>query len=259
MYYILDLLSYKMSQPVAFSHINESWFQYLATLLWLVFMVYAFIKYKGINEDKLTRIIFSVGLLILTFELYKQIVFTYDAMSFQWYAFPFQFCSTPMYTMVIQRFTRGRIKTALWTYLQTYGFFAGVAVMLYPISVFHPIIGINIQTMVHHGGMAYIGFLLILIHRPSIKAFMDGTIVFICVTILAVIMNSLFNLSGNPSTFNMFFLNPKFDSHIPVISLFQDHVSWITYDLIFLLGFIFIGYIMLMFNYAWHKKALKIV
>lgn len=255
---LLELLSAEMSKPLAFGSFAEAWFQYLATVLWLALMVYAFVKHKSLNETRLTHTLFILGWFILGFELYKQVVFTFEAKSYQWYAFPFQFCSVPMYVMIVQRYTHGRLKTALWTFLQTYGLFSGAAVMFYPVSVYTSMIGINIQTMVHHGGLAYAGLLILLNHKISFKAYLDASIVLTGVTILAVLMNTVFNLTGNLASFNMFFLNPRFDSHIPVISLFQDHVSSLSYTVIFILGFMLVGYLMFGLGSAWHKESVEL-
>ena len=254
---LLDFLSTEMTRPIAYNNIESSWFQYLTLIVWLSLMVYAFLLSKRYHEEKATKAIFYVGLIILGFEVYKQVVFTYEATSYQWYAFPFQFCSTPMYIMIIQRFTCGRTKKALWMYLQTYGFFAGVAVMFYPVAVFHKMIGINIQTMVHHGAMAVVGFYLLLHAKPKIQNFLDASVIFLMLTMIAVIMNGIFNLFNHSASFNMFFLNPKFQSHIPVISLFQAHVSSSLYIVIFMVGFSLIGFIMYLISDMWHK-SLKI-
>ena len=251
---LLDFLATEMTRPIAYQGLESSWFQYLTLLVWLSLIVYTWYLSKHYHEEKATKAIFYVGLILLAFEIYKQVVFTYEAASFQWYAFPFQFCSTPMYIMIIQRFTRGRTKKALWMYLQTYGFFAGVAVMFYPVAVFHKMIGINIQTMVHHGAMSLVGFYLVLHAKPKIQNFLDASFIFLMLTMIAVIMNGSFNLFNHSASFNMFFLNPKFQSHIPVISLFQAHVSSSIYIVIFIVGFSCIGYFMYLMSNLWHKS-----
>ena len=47
------------------------------------------------------KIILISGFIMLIFEIYKQVIFTYQVGHYQWYAFPFQFCSTPMYLYII--------------------------------------------------------------------------------------------------------------------------------------------------------------
>ncbi|MCK7485244.1 MAG: hypothetical protein MZU97_06565 [Bacillus subtilis] len=64
-----------------------------------------------------------------------------------------------MYVALFAGLTKNKkIQQALINFLQgPTGMFAGLAVMLYPNDVFITTIGINIQTMVHHGAMMVVG------------------------------------------------------------------------------------------------------
>ena len=111
---------------------------------------------------RLFSIITSVACLLL--EVYKQIVFTFTVedgkivAEYIWHAFPWQFCSTPMYVGLLAGLTKpGKVHDALCAYLATFAVFAGTAVMLYPGDGFTPLTGINIQTIICHGSMVVIG------------------------------------------------------------------------------------------------------
>ena len=78
------------------------------------------------------------ALVVILLEIYKQINYTFSyegaiTFDYQWYAFPFQFCSTPMYVgLLVGLFRKGKIHDALCAYLATYAVFAGLCVMIYP-------------------------------------------------------------------------------------------------------------------------------
>lgn len=65
-------------------------------ILFIILIIIA--KGIKINKEKTVKIILIVfSTLMLLFEIIKQGLFTHVESAYQWYAFPFQFCSTPMY------------------------------------------------------------------------------------------------------------------------------------------------------------------
>ena len=114
------------------------------------------------------RFLLVESLLITVLEIYKQINFSFHVdgiqilFDYQWYAFPFQFCSTPMYIGLLAAVVRSKsLHMRLCSYLATYALFAGICVMAYPSTVFIDTVGINIQTMIWHGSMITVGIVLL--------------------------------------------------------------------------------------------------
>ena len=64
---------------------------------------------------------------------------------------------------------KGKVQDSLFAFLGTYALFAGLAVMLYPNDVFTTTIGINIQTMVHHGLMLVGGVYILASGRAKLE------------------------------------------------------------------------------------------
>jgi hypothetical protein len=255
MTFIFEFLNLQMERPSLYQGLLESWFQYVSLIVLLVMMFYVYQQSKkdGFQVDRTLKFIAFV---MIGFEIYKQILFTYtNGWTYQWYAFPFQFCSTPMYIGLLAAYSKRPIlKQGSYLFLSTYGFFAGLAVMLYPVSVYTTSVGINIQTMVHHGSMVIMGLIVMFNIKPSKKLFIDGMYVFGIVTIIAIILNEVHALLELPGTFNMFFINPRFSSEIPVLSLFQPIVPGVIYMVIFMIGFSLIALIFLQLHRLIYKK-----
>ena len=255
MTFIFEFLNLQMERPSLYQGLVESWFQYvsLVVLLFMMFYVYQRSKIGGFQVDRTLKFIAFV---MIGFEIYKQVLFTYtNGWTYQWYAFPFQLCSTPMYIGLLAAYSKHPvIKQGSYLFLSTYGFFAGLAVMLYPVSVYTTSVGINIQTMVHHGSMVIMGLIVMFNIKPSKKHFIDGMYVFGIVTIIAIILNEVHALLELPGTFNMFFINPRFSSEIPVLSLFQPIVPGVIYMVIFMIGFSLIALIFLQLHRLIYKK-----
>lgn len=223
-------------------------------------------KYKKPTDSFVRKLVLFTAILSILLEVYKQVNFTfsYDGQAitgdFQWYAFPFQFCSTPMYVGLLAGIVKkGKVQNALYTYLATYALFGGLVVMVYPAQVFVPTIGINIQTMICHGAMLTVGIYLLysgyirLEHITILKAIP----VFLCLVAMAVVMNEIAYASGllETETFNMFFISPHCEPSLPVYSTVQGIVPYPWCMIIYVLIFTLAAYLMLLIAILTGKKA----
>ena len=206
--------------------------------------------------DRQRKVILVTSIVVILLEIYKQINYSFSyedgiRFGYQRYAFPMQFCSTPMYVGLLAGLTKkGKIHNALCAYLTTFSVFAGAAVMFYPGDVFIETIGINIQTMVCHGSMIFLGIYLLatgyvkLEHKTVLKALP----VFVFFLVLAMILNewAFQNCIAANNGFNMFYISPHCDPHLPVYSSVQQMVPYPWSLVIYILGFTGAAYIMLL-------------
>ncbi len=242
---IVYFLSAEMEKPPLFG----AW-HLISLALALALAAFMVWKFKDCDDKALRRIFLIFWLVMLAFEVYKQIVFSMKSdgvtatWHFQWYAFPFQFCSTPLYLLPILAFAKeGKVRNAVVAYMATFSLFAGLAVMIYPGDVFIGIIGINIQTMVHHGLQVVIGIFLVAHNRHHLnkRFFAWCMIVFSALASLAlvlnVVMHHVFIANAMDESFNMFYISPYYDCTLPVLSSIYPHVPYPVFLLIYVLGF----------------------
>ena len=200
------------------------------------------------GESYIRRFLLISSVLVIALEIYKQINFGFDyeggivTFDYAWYAFPFQFCSTPMYIGLLAALIKNDgIHKRLCAYLASYSLFAGVSVMLYPSSVFISTIGINIQTMICHGLMVSIGMVLIGTGyvKAELKTIAKACSIFIVLVVCAMGMNELAHVTGllETDTFNMFFISPYCDPELPVYSLVQEVLPFPLTVVIYIAGF----------------------
>ena len=222
--------------------------------------------HKKKPADREWKITLAVAITVIVLEVYKQINYSFsygDGISFyyQWYAFPFQFCSTPMYVgLLAGLLKKGKVADALYAYLATFSVFAGVCVMIYPGDVFVDTIGINIQTMICHGSMIVVGVYLLYTGRVKLehKTVLKGAAVYaVCVT-MAVVMNEIAYVSGllEEHTFNMFFISPHCDPSLPVYSLVQGVVPFPWCLVIYIAAFTLASWIILLIAMGIKKLAI---
>lgn len=251
---ILRFLDTQMEEPGCYGWYHLLW---LAIVIGLT--VFLCVRCKDHSEKTVRSVVFLTAVAVAVLEIYKQINYTFgdgsSAPSYQWYAFPWQFCSTPMYIgLLTGLFRKGKIHDALCAYLATFSVFAGVCVMIYPGDVFVETAGINFQTMVCHGSMIVIGAYLLatghvkLEHKTVLKAIP----VFACTVLVAMILNEAAYASGllEEHTFNMFFISPYCDPSLPVYSQVQAVIPYPWSLVVYIAGFSLAAYLMLLIPMA---------
>ena len=161
----------------------------------------AVIYRKKISSALLWRIILIFGCVMAVLEIYKQLIITYnptnDTWVYEWYAFPFQFCSTPTYITLLAflfyKLDCKKIYNAMLGFLATYSLIAGfMVVFIGTQNVLCPYIGINVQTMVHHGLMVVLGVIILVTRSVKFdkKTFVYSTLVFLPLLFIAMILNA---------------------------------------------------------------------
>lgn len=228
---ILNLLNFQMNTPT-----DYGWFHVLSLIV-LVFLIVILI----IKKPNIKKVLFISSLIMIIFEIYKQITFSYSdsTWEYQWYAFPFQFCSTPMYVAFLASITKNKkLEKCLYSFLATYGLVGGIAVMLYPNTVFVSETLINIQTMTHHGLMVVMGLYVIISKSIdfNFKTLINALKVFLILILIALFINITTYYIGIDNGLEMFFISPFHTSSLPVFSIIYEKIPYI----LFLLFYIFI-------------------
>ena len=137
---IFSILGTEMETPVPFG-----WFH----LLWIgIMLVSIFILYKLRNrysEKQLKIILLVYGVIAFVLEALKQVLwsFNYDSVTniitwdFQWYSFPFQLCTTPIFVCLISAFLKkGKVRDSLFAYLGFFTILGSISTIFIPDSCF---------------------------------------------------------------------------------------------------------------------------
>ncbi|MBQ3252574.1 MAG: YwaF family protein [Oscillospiraceae bacterium] len=238
---ILRILDTQMTRPTLFG-----WFH----LMWIALVILGSLGLCWLHKKKapsVPGVLLAVSVLVAVLEIYKQINYSFsysDGIKFdyQWYAFPFQFCSTPMYIGLLAGIIRkGKLHDALCAYLATFSVFAGVCVTVYPGDVFIGTVGINIQTMICHGSMICMGVYLFYSGHVKVrmKTLLQATAVFAVCVALAALMNEIAYASGllEREVFNMFFISPHCAPSLPVYSAVQNALAFPWCLAVYILAF----------------------
>ena len=260
---ILENFDYQIEKPTLFG-----WFH----ILWLVLTVAVAValclwhKHSG-TEDRVRRVVMGNAIFVIVLEIYKLINYSFSyengiSFDFQWYVFPWQFCSTPMFVGLLAGIIRkGKVHDSLMAYLATFAVFAGLAVTIYPGDVFTTTFGVDIQSMICHASMVSVGAYLYFSgyvkaeHKTILKAI---PVFAVCLSI-AVILNEVMFYSGaiGDETFNMFYISRHFECTLPVYSLVHNSVPFPVNLIIYIIGFSIAAYVMLLIPMGIKKLAGK--
>ena len=233
------------------------WFHLLFVALSILAGVLLCVTHKKGNDARVRRAVFVTGVLVVVLELYKMFAMNFFiegdrlVFDFQWYIFPFQFCSTPMYIALLTGlFRRGRVHRSLMAFLATYAIFAGVCILVYPGIVFTGTAGINIQTMICHGSMLSIGIYLYGSGyvKAENKTLLRALPVFASCAGIALALNEIIYYTvdlGNDS-FNMFYFSRHFPGTLPLYSDLQKMVPYPVALVVYLAVFTLAAYLMLL-------------
>lgn len=253
---LLTLLDSKMTRPESYG-----WFHLLVWALVIALATLLCISYKKKCAPDPEKLVFITSLVVIFLEVYKQINYTFSVgdggitADFQWYAFPWQFCSMPMYVGALTGvFKKGKIHESLLAFLATFSVFAGLCVLFYPNDIFVETIGINIQTSICHGVMPVLGFYLFYTGRVKAehKTILKAIPVFATAVFIAVIINEAAYRTGllETDTFNMFFVSPHCEPSLPVYSLVQAVVPFPWCLIIYIAAFSLAAYVILLIAIA---------
>ena len=244
---ILYMLQDKMETPVAWG-----WFHLMCIGISVAVLILLCLKKKH-SEAELKLVLAIYGIIALGLEVAKQLIwsFNYDAINnivswdYQWYAAPFQLCTTPIFVSLICLFLKdGKARNSLLSYMVFVTIWGGLLTVLIPDSCFTGDTLINIHTMWLHCGSLVISLYLIMSENVKVEKqdMIDGFKVFLVFVLLAEILNiTVYNMNVlNGEEFNMFYISPYFVSELPVFNVLQQRLPFLVYLFVYIAS-VFIG------------------
>lgn len=235
-------LQLKMDRPTSYDY-----FHILCLILVIVFIIILYAQRKKYSEKQLKLVLGIYGITAFILELLKQLMWSVEldpltnmvVWDYNWYAAPFQFCTTPIYISLIALFLKkSTLRDYLLSYMAYFTILGSITTMLYPESCFTSDILINIHTMFLHGGSLVVSIYLLFTKEVLLKYenLLKGFIVFLVFVFIANTMNITFYLSGliGNETFDMFYISPYFESILPVFNIIEPMVPYVVFLLIYM-------------------------
>ena len=242
---ILYALQAQMNTPKPWG-----WFHIIWIFLAIISLVILFNLRKRYSNKQLKIILGIYGIVALILEVTKQIIWSFNyneitnivTWDYQWYAAPFQLCTTPIFASIICLFLKedSKVRKALLSYMAYVTILGSFMTMIIPDSCFTSDILINIHTMWLHLGSFVVSIYLLMSGAVKIdkQSFKSAFCVFLVFVIIAEILNICIYNSGilNGETFNMFYISPYFISSLPVFDIIQQNVPFVIFLLIYIIA-----------------------
>lgn len=170
---------------------------------------------RRIKSPQLPRLFFFCGILLAATECWKQLFLYYivNLQTFNWWYFPFQLCSIPMYICIILPLLPLRIKnTVLYTFMQDFSLLGGVMALAEPSGLFHPYWLLTIHGLIWHLLLIYMGLVISFTHvsDTSLMGFVRILPLFSACCIIASIINRTAQPLGQA---DMFYISPYYPSN----------------------------------------------
>lgn len=226
LYSILESTAWQMDRPELFS-----WFHIIAALTTTALAV---ILARLLSKNYRTGILVIAGWILIALEVYKQLFIYYIVNNgeYNWWFFPFQLCSVPMYLCVLLPFIPEKVRNSFLTFMSTYTFVSAAAALIYPEDFLRPYITLTAHGFIWHGILLFISLLLVFSSASdlSLKGFMRATALFIILSLTAVLINAAVETLIQPGRqlfthAYMFYLNPYQYSPQPIVNEIQHKLG----------------------------------
>ena len=229
---ILNMTAWRMEVPQLFGSFHIAASLAAAAVAALAAVLFA---RRTRTEKSVCRILTAAGWMLLIIEVYKQLFLYYvvNGSAFDFWFFPFQLCSVPMYLCIILPAVRGNARVSMLTFMGGYTFVSALATLIFPEDILRPYIALTAHGFIWHGMLLFISMLIIFsgCMDADIRGIRGAAILFavLCVIALIIIISVEPVMpairAAHPGVAHewaaMFYLNPYHISPQPVISDIQ--------------------------------------
>jgi uncharacterized membrane protein YwaF len=225
---LIESTAWEMTPPPAYGAFHLS-FTFIGVAL-CILLAY---KLRNLSERGHKTVLFSAGAFLIITEIYKQL-FYYFYMSnpeginqYDWWIFPFQLCSVPMYLCIIAVFLKpGPVQNGISGFMPTYNLLGGLMAFIEPSGISHAYWTLTLHAYLWHMTLIFIGVYLIMSGRcaKTKKDFLHAALTFVVLCAVAFCINLIFWDASN-GTINMFFVGPR-NSSLAVFKDIAKNFGW---------------------------------
>ena len=182
---------------------------------------------------KRIRILAFLGWLMALSEIYKQLFLYYivNEGAFDWWFFPFQLCSVPMYMCILLPLVKEKVQTVLLTFMTGFTFLSAVCALIYPEDMLRPYVSLTVHGFAWHGVLLLISIvagasgmadLTLKGYLRSVWLFLGLAAAAVGINVIGERMSAGSALSSYP---NMFYLSPFHPSNQPFVDIVEKSLG----------------------------------
>lgn len=162
---------------------------------------------------KYIRFFFICGIILFLSEIWKQycITFIINEHRYDWWYFPFQLCSVPMYLCLLLPVVPENVRQVFFTFLMTFGLMGGIFTFFDTSGLHYPYAPLTVHSYLWHVLLIIIGMAAGLLQRKRklipARGFSGSALCYLACCALATVFNVVFHPYGN---INMFYISPYY-------------------------------------------------
>lgn len=173
---------------------------------------------RSLNSSE--RFLFYTGLVMAVSEIWKQwtLTFILGGGTYNWWYFPFQLCSIPMYLLLLLPvFHASRIRRIFLTFLMDFSLLSGIGAFLDTSGMHYPLPVLTCHSYLWHLVLIAVGIFcgLSSISDHTWHGFSSSVILFASLCGAATVINLTI---GRPHNINMFYISPYYPMSQVIIS-----------------------------------------
>ena len=165
---------------------------------------------RNLSERQSKHLFLGTGIFLFVIEVYKQLFYYFiiNNGSYEWWVFPFQLCSLPMYFCLFLPFIKDTaVKRCIYTFLLDFNLLGGFMAFAEPSGILHEYLVLTLHGFIWHIFIIFIGFYIAFSGKvkDSFHEYIWGMPCFFITASLAMCFNILFYPYGRLS---MFYISP---------------------------------------------------
>ena len=248
----INATAWSMERPAAYGTFHLS-FTFIGLVLSFLFAW----KLRKLGDKGNKILLMSCGIFLLVCEVYKQLFYYYHIghREYQWWIFPFQLCSIPMYLSIIAPLLKpGKVQQGMYSFMMSFNLLGGLMAFIEPSGIVHEYWTLTLHAFVWHMSLVFIGLYLGFSNRGG-KTMADYKLAIITFMVLCVIAFA-FNLAladvSNGSV-NNFYIGPSL-SPLAVFKDIAKNFGWYVCTILYISAVSLGAFVLFLPFHLWHKK-----
>lgn len=224
--------AWTMEKPAAYGTFHLTFtFVGLAVCIILAYLL------RNLSERGNKILLISLGSFLMLTEVYKQLFYYYyiGNGSYQWWIFPFQLCSIPMYLCIIAPLLKkGKMQAGLYNFMCTFNLLGGFMAFVEPSGIVHEYWTLTLHAFIWHMMLVFIGFYLIASKRfpKTKKDYLYAVVTFVALCAIAFCINLIFWKAAS-GDINMFYVGPR-NSPLFIFNTIAQKFGWYVCTLVYI-------------------------
>lgn len=202
---------------------------------------------RAVQPEKFfLRVLFAAGLLLALMELYKQTFLYLIEFNghFDWWYFPFQLCSVPMYLCLsVPLLRKEKHLEIVAAFLQDFGLLGGVMALAVPPGLMHPYWTMTLHGFIWHFILLFLGFFCDMSGRVGRRAADYVRILPLLLACCGIAVG--INIAAGPGgDADMFYLSPYHLSNQPIFHEISATIGILPANLLYIAAMALGGFLL---------------